>query len=183
MAADTLTLALNGRVSLADFASATVKLQRLVVGLAKQITPGATVEWEIADLQEGSAITTIRGETAKLDALDAIVTGYEFVGECLRNAKVIPYGPAVAKPANGIAALLNGHITSLRFETANKDVTIASNSTKLKSPTTTLAYGMVEGRVQTLTSRAGLRFTLYDKTFDAAVACYCLLYTSDAADE
>ena len=112
MAANTLTLALNGPVSLADFASETDNLQKLVVALAKKITPNAAVEWEIADLQEGSAITTIRGETAKPDALEAIVTGYEIVGDCLRNETVIPYGPSVAKPARGIAALLNGHITS-----------------------------------------------------------------------
>ena len=34
------------------------------------------------------------------------------------------------------------------------------------------AYGSVEGRVQTLTSRGGLRFVLYDSLFGRAVYCY-----------
>jgi len=34
------------------------------------------------------------------------------------------------------------------------------------------AYGAVEGRVQTVTSRRGLRFTLYDSLYDHAVSCY-----------
>jgi hypothetical protein len=36
----------------------------------------------------------------------------------------------------------------------------------------TEAYGAVEGRIQTLTSRGGLRFTLYDSLHDKAVSCY-----------
>jgi hypothetical protein len=35
-----------------------------------------------------------------------------------------------------------------------------------------MAFGAVEGRVQTLSSRGGLRFTLYDSLHDRAVSCY-----------
>ena len=34
------------------------------------------------------------------------------------------------------------------------------------------AYGAVEGRIETLTRRKGLRFTLYDTLNDKAVSCY-----------
>jgi hypothetical protein len=34
------------------------------------------------------------------------------------------------------------------------------------------AYGGIEGRVQTLSSRGSLRFTLYDLLHDRAVSCY-----------
>ena len=34
------------------------------------------------------------------------------------------------------------------------------------------AIGGVHGRIQTLTSRGGLRFTLYDTLYDRAVGCY-----------
>jgi len=40
------------------------------------------------------------------------------------------------------------------------------------SVTLALAYGGVQGRVQTLTNRGGLRCTLYDTLFDRAVSCY-----------
>ena len=35
-----------------------------------------------------------------------------------------------------------------------------------------VAYGGVTGRIQTLSSRGGLRFTLFDTLFDRAVSCY-----------
>jgi hypothetical protein len=34
------------------------------------------------------------------------------------------------------------------------------------------AHGQVKGTVQTLTSRGGLRFTLYDAIFDKPISCY-----------
>ena len=37
---------------------------------------------------------------------------------------------------------------------------------------TIAAYGAVEGRIQTLTTRRGLRFTLYDSLHDRAVSCH-----------
>src|SRR5690242_1859744 len=37
---------------------------------------------------------------------------------------------------------------------------------------TRVAYGAVEGEVQTLTKRHGLRFTLYEFLNDKAVSCY-----------
>ena len=35
-----------------------------------------------------------------------------------------------------------------------------------------VAYGGVTGRIQTLSSQGGLRFTLFDTFFDRAVSCY-----------
>ena len=34
------------------------------------------------------------------------------------------------------------------------------------------SFGAIEGVVQTLSSRRGLRFTLYDSAYDKAVSCY-----------
>ncbi len=34
------------------------------------------------------------------------------------------------------------------------------------------AYGLIKGRMQTLTNRNALRFTLYDSFYDRAVSCY-----------
>jgi len=67
----------------------------------------------------------------------------------------------------------------VRFETAEADATIrsleeafaASGAPESPSPQP-VAYGGVTGRVQTLSSRGGLRFTLYDVLFDRAVSCY-----------
>jgi hypothetical protein len=169
---DTLTLVLDGQVTLEQFASATSNLLKLVKALSSTIDPKARIKWIISDLQPGSTITTITGETLNADALDRVIRAYESVGESLSQAMPPPYGPKVARPAMAIAGLLNGRIPSIRFETPNKDVTLISGGASIKHVTIMSAYGIVEGRVQTLTSRTHLRFTLYDKTYDTPVSCY-----------
>jgi hypothetical protein len=172
MHADTLTLALDGHVTLAQFACATQNLQKLVAALTVQLGRGADVEWEIAGLEFGSAMTTVRGEGRDREAIEAVVHGYEVVGEALRRASPIPYTPRVARAAVAIADLLNGGIPAILFETANMDVIIARGSEREQRAATSGAHGAVEGRVQTLASRAGLRFVLHEKLFDTLVSCY-----------
>lgn len=172
MATDTLTLVLAGRVSLAHFATATANFRALVVALSCQIGAKTQIDWDVDDLQPGGITTTAVGQTPNQEVLDAIVRAYECVGESLRESVAIPYGERVSRPAKAIARLLNGNIPSITFETANKDVVLVSGNIPSRQPDVVSAHGMVEGQVQTLTSRAGLRFALYGKLFDTAVSCY-----------
>ena len=65
-----------------------------------------------------------------------------------------------------------GSMEYLRFQTPEADYTIYGNGTIPNQPTTVAALGAVTGRVQTLSSRGGLRFNLYDALLDKLVACY-----------
>lgn len=172
MATDTLTLVLHGRVSLTQFARATARFHSLVAALSAQVGGRSRIEWEVVDLQPSDTRTTVIGIAPAREPLDAVVRAYEIVGESLGQAAPIPYDRRVQAPAQALADLLNGRISSITFETANKDVTVVSERLRGNAPPQLSAHGMVEGRVQTLTSRAGLRFTLYDRAFDAAVSCY-----------
>ncbi len=172
MADDTLTLVLNGRVTLAQFATATQSLYKLVDALSCEIDRKAKVEWDIVGLEVSSAITTVKGEAQSPETIAAVVHAFEIVGESLRQYSPVPYSARVARPAANIVKLLNGRISSIRFETRAKDITVVSEGLRGKIGASTFAHGMVEGRVQTLSSRAGLRFTLYDKIYDSAVSCY-----------
>lgn len=173
MSRKTVTLALNGDVPLGAFSDALRHLTALLDSLTRDIAKGTPIEWVIDDLQAGSALTTALGIAEDEYALDQVIEGYIVVGEALEQGRPIPYSRRVQRAAAGITGILDGKVTSIRFETEQRDATIVSPAEQGKrSPTMRFAYGTVKGTVQTLTSRHGLRFTLYDALFDKAVSCY-----------
>ena len=70
MASRTLTLALDGDVSLKDFVAGIVSFQSLVDALIEEIDASHNVEWVIEDLKNSSAIATIRGESETPDKVE-----------------------------------------------------------------------------------------------------------------
>ena len=62
MADDTLTLRLDGEVSLAAFRKAIESFADLVDALAEDITPSAAIACLVTHLEAGSAVATIRGQ-------------------------------------------------------------------------------------------------------------------------
>lgn len=172
MTEKTMTLVLNGEVPLDLFARAMTRFQGLVHALTNDISPKAKIEWVVSDLNSGSAQATVRGVSSEPDAVDPIPVAYLAVGSALAEARPIPYSPRVAREARGIAKILNGKVTSIRFETQDDDATVINSSGEEPRPRPIGAYGAIEGRVQTLSSRNTLRFTLYDAFHDRAVSCY-----------
>jgi hypothetical protein len=168
---DTLTLALNGDVSLEDFANAMENFNKLVQGLTTEIARDSSIEWVIDSLQNGSAIATVKGDTDRLDTLAAIISAFSSVGNALKTHQPIPY-PSVREPAQNLTRLLNGKITSIRFETATEDIFIESHYKSGHPLKLTYAYGRLKGTIQTLSMRRGVHFTLYDVLFDRPVNGY-----------
>jgi hypothetical protein len=60
----------------------------------------------------------------------------------------------------------------VRFETAEAEATVEVVAPTKSATPYPQTFGAVEGRIQTLSSRGGLRFTLYDTLHDKAVSCY-----------
>src|SRR6266567_3235025 len=81
MVADTITLALNGDVPIADFSRAIEHFVRLVAALTEEVGRGVQIAWVVDQLEAGSAITTIRGEAEDLDSVERVVRAYAVVGE------------------------------------------------------------------------------------------------------
>lgn len=168
---DTLTLTLNGEVSLEDFAVAMTNFNKLVQGLSVELAFNSTIEWVIESLQGGSATATVRGDTDQLDSLAPIITAYANVGNALKDQKIIPF-PSVQEPAHNITKLLSSKITSIVFATATDDIFI-ENQYKNDNPSKLIyAYGRLKGIIQTLSMRHGLRFTLYDILYDLPISGY-----------
>ncbi len=178
---DTITLALGGDVRLDAFATAIGRLKNLLDALTREVASGARIDWVISALDVSSALTTVRGDVSKPEFLPRVyrvVSAYEEVGEALHAGQLPPFSEAVTVEALAITSVLDDHVDQVRFETALKEWIITSpvsvmETTPLSQPTfAPVAYGAVEGRVQTLTSRDTLRFTLYDTLNDRAVSCY-----------
>lgn len=177
MAKDTLTIALNGEVSLEDFATAIDCFKRIVIGLSKDAANAPSIQWTVVGLDPGSAIATVRG-TAPLQIEDEhpveiVVDAYERIGRALQSRAPFPYS-SVEQPTRKLLGLINGHISSIRFETEDFDAEVFGEGEQVivEPSLKAVAYGSVRGRVQSLSSRGGLRFTLYDLADDRAVSCY-----------
>lgn len=101
-----------------------------------------------------------------------VIEAYSVVAGALEQRRPIPYSRRVQRPALELAKLVHDPIHAARFETASETVMVidlASSDPPLRMIS---ALGVVEGRIQTLTSRDRLRFTLYDAIHDKAVTCY-----------
>jgi len=172
MAKDTITLAINGEVTIHDFASAVSNLEALVHALSQELGVADKVEWIVHDLQTGSAIATIRGESDIIEQAERVVEAYASVGKALQAGKRPDFSEQVVRAASAITNILDHRVTSIRFETPDVDVTISAHPDIALASATVKSLGAIEGRVQTLSNRKGLRFNLYDTLHDRAVSCY-----------
>jgi len=179
MANDTVTLALDGEIVLSDFADAVRHFNALIEMLGQ--AEGATrIEWVVEQLEVSSAVATARGVAANgaapdvaQDEVERVVRSYLRIGRSLERGEPLKVPATVEREARGIVAVLGARIKTVRFETAEAEATVGvaqrqSKPLQLRPP----SYGAVEGRVQTLSSRGGLRFTLFDTLNDKAVSCY-----------
>lgn len=185
MPKNTITLVLDGKVSLAAVAKAVGGFSHLVTSLQDEVAHGQEISWTVESLEVGSAIATFRGDStgeALEDPVGAVVDAYEQVGAAVAAGNVIPFGPRVAESLNEIIGLDSERIESVRFETAERDAAIslveapASFESDMFTPEGEVdpaaSIGVVTGRVQSISSRGGLRFTIYDLETDKAVSCY-----------
>ncbi|MDE2670779.1 MAG: hypothetical protein OXI51_14130 [Chloroflexota bacterium] len=181
MVRETVTLALNSGtdVSVGDFARAVHHFDRLLTALSRAHSgkDAQPIEWQLERLATGSAILTAATDHPRAGA---VVDGYLRVGRALTDGEPLPYGRRVHDPAEDLLKMLSAGVHEIRFET-REDEAVLRSSTEREPIAVPLAVsvGAVEGTVEVLSSRRGLRFNLYDSLFDRAVSCYV---RSDAGD-
>jgi hypothetical protein len=171
MASQSVTLILDGTPTIVDYASALNGLADLLSAIAKRVVPDVDIAWEVETLDASSAVTTLRGLAGEPSAVERVADEYLVVGKELQSAPVVPL---YEKPTQLIRSVLNGRVPAIKFETADDDVTIATDDLPAPqvAPAQLPMYGAIEGRVQTLSNRGGLRFSLYDLLYNKAVSCY-----------
>ena len=175
MADETVTVALEGPdISLASFVAATSALDALLKALTSEVAKGAKLSWDIDSLEAGSAIATVVGRliSGDPDAPAQVRVAYEKVGEALMQRTPVPYSHAVRRQAQLLQSVLDDHVAAIRLETESRDTLTKDQQFQVSQQAPLVSLGAVEGRIQALSSRRGLRFTLYDIIEDRAVGCY-----------
>lgn len=169
-----VTIYLEGDVPFQDFATAIQAFWGLISNLSREVSPQATIHWTVESLEVGSATATARGESESREALERVADAYLRVGKAQEERTSIPYSPGVVREAEKLVGIVNGNITAVRFLTGEGEATVYGGNLARKATQSqlTAGYGAVTGRIQTLSSRGSLRFTLYDLTSDRAVHCY-----------
>jgi hypothetical protein len=186
-----LTFMLEGEVELGSFARALAAFNKLIAQLS--IEAGGEIDWTLDDLVYSSAVTVIRGNSKEPERVERVVKDYVSIGRALQRNQPIQRSSAIVRPARMIGRMV-GHakgVKAVRFETAHEEAIISQPPKRIQQPKSGLvfvsgklalvdaaldepqgAYGAIEGVVQTLTNRYGLRFTLYDSLHDRAVSFY-----------
>ena len=170
MSKTTLTFELGGRVELKEFEEGI----RLFTRLVSNLTPRRGVAWVVEDLQPGSALVTLRGESDDPAKVEQVIAEYEGVGSALSQHENLRHTKTrVIQAAHAIADFV-GPREYVRLGTPNQDYIVYGNRvTDDKAHIAPdVSIGAITGRVQTLSSRSGLRFNLYDTVHDRSVACY-----------
>lgn len=171
---NTVTLRLNGDVPLVEFAKAVAGFSALVRALSAEVAGESVIDWVLSDLEFSSAIATAQGSSAEPEAVARVVGAYASVGRALEIGAAVPYSKPARQAAREITSILNGRVHAVDFETADADATVrvAAKIRPIHAPAERVSLGGVSGRIQTLTNRGSLRFTLYDLVHDRAVSCY-----------
>ena len=175
MADTSVTLELDGDIPLPVFASEMHHWSALIAELSSEINRGVRIEWFVDDLMPGSAKATARGESEDEETVSEVVREYMVIAHDLQSHRRIGYSMKLRRHARALVSVVKvkPKVRAIRFLTAEDDVTIGSEDRNDQPrPALLRAYGAIEGRVQTLSSRRGLAFTLYDSQFDKAVSCY-----------
>ena len=170
----TLLLALEGDVTLDQFSEAVTHFHRLLLQLTQEVAADTKIEWDLEDLQYGSAIMAVAGRAEDEEPVLRVVSAFEDVGQALQQHEPIPYSRHVARQAEALTKLISNDIKAVRLGTARKEAIIYGifDADKIGSTRPIVSYGSVKGRVQSISNRGKLRFTIYDAVFDKAVSCY-----------
>ena len=173
---DIVTFHMDGEITNEKFALAVRRFVDLVAALTNEFAAEGEIRWVLSNLDAGSLTATSQGiaaAPADLPKVERVASAYLDVGQRLASNVALPYALPVQQPATLLKSMLNPQNRSIRFENYDNDVTIEESADKvIRVVTEAGAYGAVQGRVQTLTSRGALRFTLYDLLRDRAISCY-----------
>lgn len=174
MASNTVTLEMNGTIELDVLGEELRQWHGLLRALSREVARHEQIRWVVEDLRPGSALATAVGEGPNLEAIERVVKSFSEVGRALQQRRAVPGSWRVRQRAAALLKPLGAGVESIRFETAFEDITILEHPLGNDELRTAMsrAHGSATGRIQTLSSRRRLSFTLYDTVFDRAVNCY-----------
>lgn len=172
---DSVTLRLDGSVTMANFARATSDFSKVLAELAKERGADARVEWVVSGLEYGSAILTAAPRPVSEEDEELVTALVDDFIEVARQVQEHPtvLDRPVLRLIHSISQVAVDDEHEVVFETAESEVSFLRGSQPVPSQRQSkVVLGTIRGRVQTLQQRKGLRFVLYDLVHDKAVTCY-----------
>ena len=104
-----MTMELEGKVSLDDFAEAMLNLKLMIQTLSMELNAD-DIDWLIDDLRAGSAGASIRGASEMPGRVEKVVYAFGIVGESLAAGTPIPYSDKVRRRASALTQVIGDGI-------------------------------------------------------------------------
>lgn len=181
---DLITLVMDGKPTLALFATGVRHFHDLVTALTAEQARAGQVEWALDDLQYSSAVITAKG-VGPSEMVARTVRRYEEVARDLATDRALEFTGKTRAAVEGLLGVLDTVVPDLVFQTSEEEYIVRPAAEGAEEPATRSgvpisSLGTVEGRVQAMSNRKSLRFTLYDVLWDRAVSCYLTQEQADA---
>lgn len=166
---------LTGVITANEYRKAVTHFVGLVNALTEAVADKVDVEWQLTDLDYGSAIMQFSGFANSQNSVRQVVAAYSVATQAAARRETIPYPAAVRTQLEALTSLINGHISAIEFSTSTVEcVVTAPLPSSEEFPTKSSALGSIRRRVQMISERSSLYFNLYDSIFDEAVRCNML---------
>ncbi|MGN6030031.1 MAG: hypothetical protein ACTHQE_00050 [Thermomicrobiales bacterium] len=189
-------LHLDGEVSLDRLTVALDVWRRALVDIGEHVGASHVLGSEVRDLQTGSAIIGVSITFDAPSPADAFTLTYDRLGQRARG-DAVPGFPSQLEPhvseLQRIVSSDGGQGMTLASESADTFIPAVPPTDPKRAPSApynassslphTEAYGVVGGRLQSLSNRKGLHIVLYDDLFDRAVRCVVPQEEQDALRE
>jgi len=183
VAKDYVTFVIDSEVSFSVFSTFIREFTNIIEYFSNEVSPKKKLIWMVGGLSSGSAHVLVKGKyETKEDRKYYIKTveKCEKYGDDLSMGNISHYPIELKNTGKNIIQLSEHY--PVRFETEEKDSIIKGPQinlsmeqlplNKIKEQSQHASFGSVRGRIESLTRRYELRFTLYDLLFDKAVSCY-----------
>ncbi len=172
----TVSLGLEGDVTIETVAKSAEALHRLLVALAGEVGPTVKIEWVPEDLRIGSLHSTYQAkllEGTTVGEAGQVVENYGHLGERLERHEELPNSQDVVGAAERLLKDVRASAHELVLGTASGDAVVDLRAARpIKRIERQQSIGSATGRVQTLSGRTSLQFVLYEEWTDQAVRCY-----------
>jgi len=174
MSGQTISFSIGGEVSLSALKRSIEQFQKIIDGLGADVAPGSKLRWVVDDLRGGSMAVTVRGLSAsesEARAEEAVADGWLKLGRQLADGKPLSFSKPVVEATEALQRSARGCAPAMIFGSNGDDIVISTDPSG-SAPTSMISFGSVTGRVQTVSNRNSLRFTIYQDHTDLAVPCY-----------
>lgn len=188
MAKDTIALKLDGNVSLADFSTVVDAFSQLIATLTQETNPDVSIDWNITEMEAGSATIISRGffgaNQEAMHTVDAVVEKYEHLGRDAERGNLEGYSIFVRERMEQLTSVVNGRIPRVRMGVSKNDW-IATIERRLSDETQevgfkisdlpilrTSARSAIRGQIVTADDKQAVYFTLAEAHTRRFIRCY-----------